>query len=70
MVLQAFPLYGYIARRLPFERCVDLLDRIAIATNTDLAVLSALKLAAETIQRERKDTNHGWSYVKYCVKKE
>ncbi|RIK39475.1 MAG: hypothetical protein DCC55_17955 [Chloroflexi bacterium] len=59
VVLQVFPLYGYIARRIPFERCMDLLDRIAVAMNSDLAVLNALKLAAEAIRHEREDTNHG-----------
>jgi|GEM_PF-914207 len=53
-VLQVFPLEGYIQRKISFNRCVDLLDRIAVAMNTDLAILNALKAAAGAIQRERE----------------
>lgn len=56
-ILQVFPLEGYIQNKISFEKCVDLLDRIAVAMNTDLAILSALKAAAETIHRERKSKN-------------
>lgn len=53
-VLQVFPLEGYIQRKISYERCTDLLDRIAVAMNTDLAILNALKAAAKAIQRERE----------------
>ena len=53
-VLQVFPLEGYIQRKISYERCIDLLDRIAVAMNTDLAILNALKAAARAIQRERE----------------
>lgn len=38
-------------------KSLDLLDRIAVAMNTDLAILDALKAAAEAIQREREGEN-------------
>lgn len=56
-ILQVFPLEGYIQGKLPYEKCIDLLDRIAVAMNTDLAILDALKAAAEAIQREREGEN-------------
>jgi len=56
-ILQVLPLEGYIQGKLPYEKCIDLLDRIAVAMNTDLAILDALKAAAEAIQREREGEN-------------
>ncbi|MGA9351670.1 MAG: hypothetical protein WBW48_23090 [Anaerolineae bacterium] len=56
-ILQVFPLEGYIRGKLAYEKCIDLLDRIAVAMNTDLAILNALKVAAEAIQREREGEN-------------
>lgn len=56
-ILQVFPLEGYIQGKLAYEKCIDLLDRIAVAMNTDLAILNALKAAAEAIQREREGEN-------------
>lgn len=64
-ILQVFPLEGYIQGKLPpwtgsghrYEKCIDLLDRIAVAMNTDLAILNALKAAAAAIQREREGEN-------------
>jgi len=54
-ILQVFPLEGYIRGRISYEKAIELLDRIAVAMNTDLAVLSALKTAVEAIHRERGD---------------
>ena len=56
-ILQVFPLEGYIQGKLPYEKCIDLLDRIAVAMNTDLAILNALKVAVEAIYREREGEN-------------
>lgn len=57
IILQVFPLEGYIRGKLPYEKCIDLLDRIAVAMNSDLAILNGLKAAAEAIQREREGEN-------------
>lgn len=57
VILQVFPLEGYIQGKLAYEKCIDLLDRIAVAMNTDLAILKALKAAADAIQREREGEN-------------
>ena len=56
-VLQVFPLEGYVRGRLSYENCIDLLDRIAIAMNTDLAILNGLKIAVEAIYNERGGKN-------------
>lgn len=56
-ILQVFPLEGYIQGKLPYEKCIDLLDRIAVAMNTDLAILNALKVAVEAIYCEREGEN-------------
>ncbi|MBL7164748.1 MAG: hypothetical protein ISS57_19345 [Anaerolineales bacterium] len=56
-VLQVFPLEGYIQGKISFEQCVAILERIAVAMNTDLAILTALKMAAKTIRREREARN-------------
>jgi predicted nucleic acid-binding protein len=56
-VIQMCPLEGYIRRKLPYRRCLDLLDRVAVAMNTDLAVLNALKAAAQALADERGERN-------------
>ena len=53
-VLQVFPLEGYVLRKLPYPRCVDLLERVAVAMNTDLAVLQGIRMAVEAIRSERE----------------
>lgn len=53
-VLQVFPLEGYILQKLPYARCVDLLERIAVAMNTDLAVLQGIRMAVDAIRSERE----------------
>ena len=53
-VLQVFPLEGYILRELPYPRCIDLLERVAVAMNTDLAVLQGIRMAVEAIRSERE----------------
>lgn len=53
-ILQIFPLEGYIKRKLSYEECIDLMERISVAMNTDLAILAGLKAAALTIKEERE----------------
>jgi len=53
-VLQVLPLEAYIEDKISYERCIDLLDRIAVAMNSDLAILNAIKAAASAIRRERE----------------
>lgn len=53
-ILQVFPLQGFIQRRISYDTCVNLLDRIAVMMNTDLAILHALQSSAETIWLERQ----------------
>jgi predicted nucleic acid-binding protein len=57
VILQVFPLEGYIQGKLTYKKCIDLLDRIAVAMNSDLAILNTLKAAAGAIQREREGEN-------------
>ena len=53
-VLQVFPLQGFIQHKISYNTCVNLLDRIAVMMNTDLAILQALQSSAETIWIERQ----------------
>ncbi len=52
--LQVFPLQGFIQRKITYDTCASLLDRIAVMMNTDLAILHALQSAAEAIRLERE----------------
>lgn len=53
-ILQVFPLQGFIQRKISYDTCVNLLDRIAVMMNTDLAILQALQSSAKTIWSERQ----------------
>lgn len=53
-VLQVFPLQGFIQHKISYDTCVNLLDRIAVMMNTDLAILQVLQSSAETIWLERQ----------------
>jgi len=54
ITIQVFPLYGLLERTLPASLCDDLLVRIGRAMHTDLAVVEALRAAAQEIDRSRR----------------
>lgn len=54
-IIQLFPLEGYIKKKIIYEECIHLLEKIAIFMNTDLAVLNGLKMAVEELRRARKE---------------
>ena len=56
IVLQVFPLHGYIQRKLSYEAATKLIDKIAVAMNTDFAIVQALKVAINTIHLERSES--------------
>lgn len=53
-IVQLLPLRGYIGGKMSRDKCDELLDRIAIAMNTDIALLNGLKAAVAAIERERR----------------
>lgn len=54
ITIQVFPLYGFLERKLSAAQCDDLLVRIGRAMRTDLAVVEALRAAAQEIDRSRR----------------
>lgn len=54
LTIQVFPLYGFLERKLSAAHCDDLLVRIGRAMHTDLAVVEALRAAAQEIDRSRR----------------
>lgn len=48
------PFEGYLADKVSEAECLALMEKIAVAMGTDLAVLNALKAAVTTLERERK----------------
>ena len=53
-IVQLLPLKGYVEGKISRDKCDELLDRIAIAMNTDIALLNGLKAAVAAIERERR----------------
>jgi predicted nucleic acid-binding protein len=53
-IVQLLPLKGYIEGKISRDKCDELLDRIAIAMNTDIALLNGLKAAVAAIEQERR----------------
>jgi len=53
-VAQAIPVEGYTKGKLPYDKAVELLEEIAAAMNTELAVLVAFKKALAALEEERK----------------
>jgi len=53
-IAQMIPLEGYIKGKIPYEKCQRMLEKVASAMHTDLAVLNGLKKAVEAIERERR----------------
>ena len=48
-IIQVAPFQGYLTGKVTHEHCLALLEKIAIAMGTDLAVLNALKTAVSTL---------------------
>jgi hypothetical protein len=44
---------GYLMGKISYERAIALLEQIAAAMNTDLAVLNALKAMLTALEKER-----------------
>ena len=53
-IIQVTPFEGYLSGKIVHNHCLELMERIATAMGTDLAVLNALKAAVSAIERERK----------------
>ena len=45
---------GYVHRKITFARAIELMERIGVAMNTDLAVLNGLRSAIHVIEDERR----------------
>ena len=54
-IAQVVPFEGYVAGKIGYERCLRMMERIAVLMNTDIAVLNALRAAVETMEREREE---------------
>lgn len=54
ITIQVFPLYGLLERKLSASQCDHLLVRIGRSMHTDLAVIEALRAAAQEIDRSRR----------------
>ncbi len=59
LTIQVSPLHAFIAERLSFDECDDLLTRIARARHTDPSILTILRAAATEIQRLRSAQKEG-----------
>jgi len=53
-IVQMVPFEGYIRELIPYEQCVDLMERVAIAMNTDIAVLMGMKAAVVALHKARQ----------------
>jgi len=59
-IAQTVPVEGYLMGKIAYERAIALLEHIAVAMNTDLAVLNALKAMLTALEEERaKGDVHG-----------
>lgn len=58
-IAQVVPFEGYVAGKIAYERCLRMMERIAVLMNTDIAVLNALRAAVETMEREREEGRNG-----------
>lgn len=61
ITIQVLPLHGFIAERLSFSECDDLLVRMGQAMHTDEPILAVLRTAAGEIQRLRSAQREGSS---------
>lgn len=59
VTIQVLPLQGFIAERLSFAECDDLLTGIGRAMRTDQAILTILRAATTEIQRLRSTKEEG-----------
>lgn len=54
-IVQMVPFWGYIDGKVSYAQCLELMERIAIAMGTDVAVLNGMKGAVEALENERQE---------------
>ena len=53
-IVQMTPFEGYVRELISYEQCVDLMERVAIAMSTDIAVLRGMRAAAAALHEARQ----------------
>lgn len=53
-IVQMVPFEGYVRGLISYEQCIDLMERVAIAMGTDIAVLMGMKTAAAALRAARQ----------------
>ena len=53
-IVQMIPFEGYVGELISYEQCIDLMERVAIAMSTDIAVLMGMKAAATALHEARQ----------------
>jgi len=53
-IVQMVPFEGYVRELISYEQCVDLVERVAIAMSTDIAVLRGMKATAAALREARQ----------------
>lgn len=53
-IVQMIPFEGYVRELILYEQCVDLMEQVAIAMNTDIAVLMGMKAAVAALHKARQ----------------
>ena len=53
-IIQMLPFEGYVKELISYKRCMDLMERVAIAMGTDIAVLMGMKTAAAALRAARQ----------------
>jgi predicted nucleic acid-binding protein len=55
-IVQMVPFWGYIDGKVSCAQCLELMERIAMTMDTDVAVLNGMKAAVEALESERRES--------------